>query len=66
MTSTELSDLLRAWITSTRWGLLDALVALKLAEEGRENKAKRTLVLTLRTVDELAALPNHEDYVPGS
>lgn len=66
MTSTELSDVLQAWITSTRWGLLDALVALKLAEEEQQDKTKLALVRKLRALNELAALPNHEDYVPGS
>lgn len=43
---------LRAWIESARWGLLDALVTIKLSEENREDRAKRKLATELRALDE--------------
>ncbi|MBK6017007.1 hypothetical protein [Streptomyces sp. MBT53] len=58
----ETVTLLRSWLTSARWGLIDALVALELAEEDRQEKAKRQLRNSLLSLDEFRNCTTFEEY----
>lgn len=60
--SHETVALMRSWIVSARGGLLDAFVVLKLAEEDRQEKAKRQLRRTLFGLDEFRNSTAPEEY----